>query len=73
MVKVEVTQIAQHPPHIRDIPGREQGQRIPVPAEVEHLAGQPHRVVPGGEMIKKKSLTSGWDLGLLGPPLEVDL
>ncbi len=66
VVQVEVAQVARHPSHICDIPGREQGLWVPFPAEVEHLAGQPHRVVRGGKMIKKKSLTSGRDLDLLG-------
>jgi hypothetical protein len=65
-MEVEIRHVAQHPSHIGDVPGWQQGQQIPIPPEVEHLTGQPHRVVRGSEMVKEKSLTAGRDLDLLG-------
>ncbi len=71
-MEVKITHVVKHPSHIGNVPCWQQGQRIPIPPEVEHLTGQPHRVVRGSEMVKEKSLTAGWDLDLLVPPLEMD-
>ncbi len=45
VMEVEITHVAKHLSHIGDVPGWQQGQRIPIPPEVEHLTGQPHSVV----------------------------
>ncbi len=73
MMEMEIREVAQHTSHVSDVAGRQQGQWVPVPAVVNHLAGQSHPVVRSGQMVEKKPLADWWDLDLLRALLQMDL
>ncbi len=55
---MQLAHVFQHSSHVGDISGREQGQGIPIPAEVKDLTSQPHGEVGGRQVVQKESLAS---------------
>ena len=39
MMEVKVREVSQHTSHVDDVAGRQQGQWVPIPVVVDHLAG----------------------------------
>jgi len=66
-------EVSEGPAHLGNFSGRQEGDWVPFPIEVQYFTRKPHRVVRGSQVILEESLTAWWNHHLLSASLKMYL
>ena len=71
LMKAKLTNVFKSLPHLFHFPGRQEVDGVPVPLVVDDAVVQPDGPIGGDQVIRKRALTSGWYMELLGTLLQM--